>query len=983
MPLRPQPNGEPSNGRHEEDPQFLAAFNELAERCRAGDDIDEETLERDYPRHAKALKRSLPAMQLLAALGSPEREPGSAPYPGLLTGPLVKDFEILGPIGQGGMGTVFKARQNSLGRDVALKALPPSAAIDSGRRKLFLREALAFASLDHEHIVPIFAVDMTGPTPFYAMKYIPGHTLSELLRELRRRFRNSGDGHDAKGEEAPASLARLLGCLCGDDFGSHRVRPHVAEEGTVPDQATGPRKETRPRLGRPYAQAIARLGLQAAGALQHAHSRGVIHRDIKPANLILDGEGRLWLTDFGLALLKGHEATRLPGPGGGTPGYMSPEQLSAEPALIDPRTDIYSLGATLYELLTLHRPRTLADDHSEKALTPLRRLNPAVPRDLETIVVKAMAVTPGDRFTTAAAFAEQLQRFLDNEPLTIRPPSLWLRLGKWSIRHRKGLFAWASSILLLLVASLAVLGVLNGRLRASLSRERHQHSLAEGRLDALREVTRGVLFASEELAVALPLGSSRTHHFFEQVVRSYEEVISRDDSLAKDPEFRHHAAQAYFQLARSLDGANLEENRAQCLMRFDQAIASLRTLSVEVPQRPFYRYDLARALKCRAIANTHDENPERLRKAEEDHRESLQVFEAMTRDFPDDPRWRNATADQLIELAGLVIRLGRFDEARQYLTRAIDIVSPLADAISDPPIYRRTLSLTLDRLAHQEAQAGHLEASEALRRRALPLHERLCRAWPDERDFRIEEILCRRSLAQLLLAAGRPTEVEPLLSRALVLAKQVTAKVPDDPWANYVLSGVLFARAEAQWALARTLEDRTAAEAAFRSWIDRMEGLCRTHSEMVDLRCSLGGAYAACPVVALRRPERAIELLKDHDGRGDYVAVPLCEAFCLAGRWQEVITIAEARARSLNGRDDACPLDYLLAWSMARLGRNEEALSWFRKAEAISEANRWQRYLWGRLRPEAAAALQAKQQEKVKSKEETRSPSGKAREKHS
>jgi serine/threonine protein kinase len=353
---------------------------------------------------------------------------------------------------------------------------------------------------------------------------------------------------------------------------------------------------------------------------------------------MLDGEGHLWLTDFGLALLKGHEATDLSGPGDGTPGYMSPEQLTREPSLVDLRTDIYSLGATLYVLLTLRRPRPASDLQSEAFQTPLRRLNPSVPRDLETIVQKAMAVSPADRFSSASALAEQLQRFLKHEPLTIRRPSPWTRLGKWSIRHRKGLAVWVSSVLLLLLVSLGILGILNRRLQASLARERREHNLSESRLDALQGVTRGVLLASEELAIALPLGSSRSHQFFQQIARSYEEVIASDASLAQNPEFRHHAAQARFQLARSLDGSGSEGNRTRCLASFGEAIENLRTLSAQYPNRPFFRYDLARALKCRAIANTHHDVPAQLEIAWKDHSESLQVFESMTRDFPDDPR---------------------------------------------------------------------------------------------------------------------------------------------------------------------------------------------------------------------------------------------------------------------------------------------------------------------------------------------------------
>jgi serine/threonine protein kinase/tetratricopeptide (TPR) repeat protein len=957
MPSRSQPNGESHNGRDEEDPQFLRAFESLAERCRAGDEIDEETLERDFPRYAEALKESLPALHLLAALGANDQTRGSTPPRESLLGTLVKDYETLGPIGHGGMGTVYKARQRSLDRLVALKLLPPLAAIDPERRKLFLREALAFASLDHDHIVPILGVDMSGPTPFYAMKYIPGHTIAEVLRELRGRANARGEARKERARETPPSLTELADCLSRDDFSPAQALPVDPSSHPAGARPARPTDSLR-GLRRPYANAVARLGVQAALALQHAHGRGIIHRDVKPGNFILDRQGRLWLTDFGLALLKEKEAARELGPGVGTPGYMSPEQRSLEPVWVDHRTDIYSLGATLYELLTLSRPGARAVERKDAVVTPPRRLNPSVPRDLETIVLKALAASPGDRFESASMFARELQRFLNQEPLTISRPSIWVRLSKWSLRHRKGLIAWAGSILVLLVAALTVLGVLNRRLHSSLGRERQQRELAEGRLESLRGVTRGVLFASEELADALPLASESTLQFFENVVRSYDEEASRDQELARDPEFRRHAAQASFQLARSLDSISPEKHRAECLNRFGQTIATLRDLAAEQPERPFVRYDLARALKCRAIANAHDDDPERLRVAEADQRESLRVFEALARDFPDDPRWRNATADQMIELAALLVRMGRSDEARQCLTRAIGLASRLADAIRQPPMYRRTLALALGQLAHLEMESGRLESAEALLRRVLPVREALTKARPNDRQYRLEEALDRQFLAQVFLAQGQPADAVPLASRGVALAEQVVAQTPDDPWAVYVLSSALITRATTQHAIARTPEDRAAAEAAFRAWFDRTESTCHSHPEMTDLRCSLGGYYAMCPMASLRRPERSVELLKDQTSRGVFTMLPLCEALCYCGRWQRAVELAAKGAGEPGSRDHTCAFDYVLAWATARLNRPQEALSWFQKAEAIADSNRWQRFQTSRLRVEAAKAVE-------------------------
>jgi serine/threonine protein kinase len=193
---------------------------------------------------------------------------------------------------------------------------------------------------------------------------------------------------------------------------------------------------------RDYIRAVARLGIQAAEALEHAHQRGVLHRDIKPANLLVDDQGELWITDFGLAQVQGDASASMSGNIVGTLRYMSPEQALGHRVLLDGRTDIYSLGVTLYELLTL-RPALDGKDRSEilrkiaqHEPTPVRKLNPAVPADLETIVHKAMSKEVRDRYATAQELADDLHRFLEDKPVQARRPSLLNRSSKWARRHR-------------------------------------------------------------------------------------------------------------------------------------------------------------------------------------------------------------------------------------------------------------------------------------------------------------------------------------------------------------------------------------------------------------------------------------------------------------------------------------------------------------------------------------------------------------------
>ena len=182
--------------------------------------------------------------------------------------------------------------------------------------------------------------------------------------------------------------------------------------------------------------------MQAAEALEHAHSLGVIHRDIKPSNLLVDVRGNLWITDFGLAQMESGATLTMTGDILGTLRYMSPEQALAKRVLVDHRTDIYSLGVTLYELLTL-QPAFPADDRHEllrqiafEEPKPPRRVNKAIPAELETIVLKAMAKNPAERYATAQELADDLRRFLADEPIRARRPNVLQRMRKWSRRHR-------------------------------------------------------------------------------------------------------------------------------------------------------------------------------------------------------------------------------------------------------------------------------------------------------------------------------------------------------------------------------------------------------------------------------------------------------------------------------------------------------------------------------------------------------------------
>ena len=385
-----------------------------------GEPIDLDAVAAQHPEHAERLRQLLPALEVIADLGrSAAHEAAPSGTEPLAELGVLGDFRIVREVGRGGMGVVYEAQQISLGRRVALKVLPFAAALDPRQLQRFQIEAQAAARLHHTNIVPVFAVGCERGVHYYAMQFIEGRTLAEIIRELQRRIARKPPASESDREAAAERPARCQPPSSAAPAAAEATRSLLSVE---------PRRAT----GRPFFQAVARLGIQAAEALEHAHSLGIVHRDIKPANLLLDTRGNLWITDFGLARFQAEAGLTLTLTGDllGTLRYMSPEQALGRRELVDHRTDIYSLGVTLYELLTLQpafggrdRQELLRQiAHEEPA--PPRRLNPAIPRDLETIVLKAMAKEPESRYATAQELADDLRRFLEHKPIQARRPTL-------------------------------------------------------------------------------------------------------------------------------------------------------------------------------------------------------------------------------------------------------------------------------------------------------------------------------------------------------------------------------------------------------------------------------------------------------------------------------------------------------------------------------------------------------------------------------
>ncbi len=476
-------------------------FEEIAEAFlasyRAGERPSFDDYTTRYPELADKIRKLLPALlmveQDLSVDEAPKRmardQTGSALW-------QLGDYRILREIGRGGMGIVYEAEQVTLGRRVALKVLPRKLSDDPKALERFRREAKSAARMHHTNIVPVFDVGDEGDQSFYAMQLIEGQGLDQVIDELRRicaadrksarrtpladeiavesagakrnpgmiaARRNQGDVTQVvesllsgrltanRGQEDPASPRTEIqenGTELFDTEPAQQDSTSWANDSVTPTSREGSTSAVLPggrhvseidTSGRrlPFFRSVAQIGRQAAQGLAHAHARGILHRDIKPSNLLLDTAGVVWITDFGLAKSE-EDGLTATGDILGTLRFMAPERFRGEG---DARSDIYALGLTLYELMTMcpafassDRLRLMEQIKNDEPARP-RSIDYRIPRDLETIVLKALEKEPNRRYPTAEAMAEDLRRFIADEPIKARQVSTSERYWRWARRN--------------------------------------------------------------------------------------------------------------------------------------------------------------------------------------------------------------------------------------------------------------------------------------------------------------------------------------------------------------------------------------------------------------------------------------------------------------------------------------------------------------------------------------------------------------------
>jgi serine/threonine protein kinase len=469
----------------------------------------------------------------------------------------IGDFQIVREIGRGGMGIIYEAIQLSLNRRVALKVLPFAASIDSKCLQRFRQEAQAAAQLHHNHIVPIYAVGCDRGIHYYAMQLIDGLSLDRIVHQMRL---------ESPLSSMEGTLSDTISLLPLESGQQPVARDETAEKSPAHESRTNLHDSTLAQSreeamlthfsadlsthrGREKSKAfreVVRLMAQAAEALEYAHNQGIIHRDIKPANLLVDSHRNLWITDFGLAHLHSEQNLTRTGDLVGTIRYASPEQVSGQKVLLDHRTDLYSLGATFFEVITLkpifpgtNRHALLQQVLNNDPVRP-RSLDRSIPPELETILLKLLDKNPAERYDSAQTLADDLHHFLRDEPICAKPPTHVERLRKWGRRHPAYVVAFVVVMFLTLIVSGVsnwLISEANRRTQTALNAERVRAEEAEKRFSQARQAVDFMIEVSENDLDKPPMQPLRKRLletalvFYQDFIEQYQGDTNREAEL--------------------------------------------------------------------------------------------------------------------------------------------------------------------------------------------------------------------------------------------------------------------------------------------------------------------------------------------------------------------------------------------------------------------------------------------------------------------
>lgn len=774
---------------------------ELGKAC----EIDQ--LQSDHPDLAEVLKLYLDKLNLLVKLPRP-LSPQHAPTKIEGAQQQLGDFTLLNEIGRGGMGVVYEAQQASLNRRVAIKLLPLASMLDAHQIARFQNEAHAAGLLQHANIVPVYSVGFEQGIHFFAMQFIDGMSMDEWI-QIRR--------------HAPPSTK------------SSRHAPPCRSKSSKKSD-TSPGHGTVERAGyftgdQSWRDVVA-WGATIADALHAAHEAGVVHRDVKPSNLMLDHASKIWITDFGLARCQTELSLTRSGDVIGTMRYMSPEQARGQNSLIDGRADVYSLAATLYEMLTL-RPAHDGDDAAsilkqidEQEVQPIRRTCPDLPRDLETVISKAMSKSREGRYSTAEEFSDDLNRVLHGEPTQARPATIADRIGRFASRHRSVVFTGA----LIVALGFVGLAVYNANLAvakqssdASAARATRGEKLARDAVDRLGAQT-------AELLSGIPAADSVRRQLLTETLDYYERFAAE---VKNDPKLREDLAitlgkagalqselgdsdkaiasltrceSIYSELANqpsvsdsiSLDWSTSQNNLAQALVRVGK---------LEDAARYFARACLMQEKIVQGSADGDDKQAAKLALATtlnnlgllltqtEAIAEAEQTFLKAIRLLSEDDRTQHTQAQQQLaavyaNLSGLLTTTSP-ERAVEYARLALSgQLDSLEAQPSNAKLATQTI-VTLNTLGAAQSAASQNTSAVDTFQRSIEIGRQLLARWPDQPTYRRDLVLSYNHLGLSLSKNHELAAAQTAFDQALAIGRPLATRFADDAETQSMLGGVL------------------------------------------------------------------------------------------------------------------------------------------------------------------------------------------------
>jgi serine/threonine-protein kinase len=805
---------------------------ELAEdfvgRYRRGEHPSISEYTRRYPELASQIGEMLQALVLMEELGPDggkridAAEGGAGPEPQYRQ---LGEYRILREVGRGGMGVVYEAEQEALGRHVALKVFSAPPLADRTHVERFRREAQAAARLHHSNIVPVYGVGEQAGVHYYAMQFIRGQGLDQVLVELRQ-LRDGKLAADSRAASAPLDANRLSMTLAqrlwasgggvGDQESGNRsqeseigsqesgVRGQKSDAGHQLDNkpkssdasslksgaeavTDGPKSgSTQLRSATDssltYFQSVARIGMHVAEALACAHAHGVLHRDIKPSNLLLDTEGAVWVTDFGLAKAEGMDELTHTGDIVGTLRYMAPERFSGES---DPRSEVYSLGLTLYELLTLRAAFEETDRHrliqqiTQTEPPRPRKLERTVPADLETIVLKASAREPERRYQSATEMAEDLRCFLADRPIQARRASSFERIWRWCRRNPALATATGSALAFFLMGFVLVFWQWR-RAEGSLSYATEQREQADTQREraeinfqrACDAVDQMLTEVGESWLPSTPYAEWVRQALLEKALKFCQTFL---DENSTDVEVRHRTAWAYRR------AANIHHYQGQPELaerESQRAIALFGALAAEFPEQPRFRMELA---GCYLHEGRLREAKNRLKDAEEIYRQALSFQETVIPSASTSTRQRLELASCLRRLGGVLAMQGHLTEAERIFRQSLEETQSWAANFPEVIDYRESFALSARNLGSLLTSRGRFEDAEPLLRDARTRLESLRADHPGNRFYLEQLSKAENQLGFLLFTAGRLDEAEQCFRENIAHASMLAAKFPGAP----------------------------------------------------------------------------------------------------------------------------------------------------------------------------------------------------------